>query len=55
MKSSKHYDEKMVGQGRALAQGMHLEKMRIEKNKDKAVKRRATMLSNAADKLFNIT
>jgi hypothetical protein len=46
--------DKQVGQGRAIALGMHQQKMQIEKNMAKAVKRRQTMLENAAEKeLFN--
>jgi hypothetical protein len=40
----------MVGQGKAIAQGMHLQKMQIERNMAKAVKRKQTMLENAAEK-----
>ena len=40
----------MVGQGRDIARGMHLQKMQIERNMAKAVKRRQTMLENAAEK-----
>ena len=42
--------DKLVGQGRDIARGMHLEKMQIEKNMAKAVKRKQTMLENAAEK-----
>lgn len=46
-------EDKQVEQGRALARGMHEEKVRQEKNEAKAVKRKETMLRNAAEKLFN--
>lgn len=55
MKSSKlSQDNKEVEQGRAIAQGMEEIRLQREKNMAKAVKRRQTMLENAAEKeLFN--
>jgi hypothetical protein len=50
MKLSKLSTNKQVGQGRDIARGMHLENVQIEKNMARAVKRRQTMLENAAEK-----
>jgi hypothetical protein len=50
MKFSNLSTVKAVEQGKAIAQGMHLKNMQIEKNMAKAVKRRQTMLENAAEK-----
>ena len=43
-------DNKMVEQGRATALAMHELKVQQEKNMAKAVKRKSTMLENAAEK-----
>lgn len=51
MKSSKN--DKMVEQGKAIAQGMEKIRLQNEKNIAKAVKRKQTMLEHAAEKLFN--
>ena len=51
MKLSKlSQDNKLVEQGKAIAQGMHLQNVQIEKNMAKAVKRRQSMLEHAAEK-----
>ena len=48
--SEGYKNDKMVGQGRAIARGMHLEQVQREKNMAKAVKRKSTMLENAAER-----
>lgn len=52
MKLSSDYnkDDKVVEQGRVIARAMDEFKVQKEKNMAKAVKRRATMLENAAEK-----
>lgn len=51
--SGREMEEKMVEHGRVIAHGMHLEKMRQEKNMMKAERRRATMLKNAAERALS--
>lgn len=42
--------ENLVEHGRVIARAMHEEKARIEKNMASAMKRKETMLRNAAEK-----
>ena len=51
MKSSNQ--NKMIEQGRVIARAMHELKVEQKKNMIKAVKRRETMLHNAAESLFS--
>lgn len=46
-------EEQLAEQGRAIARGMTEENARKEKNQAKAVKRKDTMIRNAANEVFN--
>lgn len=50
MKSSPNLTSKQVEQGRAIALALEEQRVQKEKNMAKAVKRRATMLENAAER-----